>query len=177
MDGEAALRERMARIEAAMGATARALEAARSRMGVDGALDAVQAQLDEAHARIAELETDAEARATATSEVEDRLSAAEARAEAAEAALSERSAAASTTAEGDPAEETVRLREAVEALTATSEELRMQAPGATDRALEAEVEALRAARAMDLKDMEALLAELEPLLEARPDPNPESENA
>ena len=164
MDGEAALRERIARIEAALGATARALEAARARAGVETALAAAQAELDAAHARIAELEGAAGGHDGALAEQA-------ARAEAAEAALAERDAAPAPDADA----ETARLRAAVDRLAATSAELRAGAPGATDRALEAEVEALRAARSMDLKEMEALLAELEPMLEPRPDVDQPSE--
>jgi len=61
--------------------------------------------------------------------------------------------------------EAVRMRAALEALTASAAQLREQHDGAADASLRAEVDALKAARAMDLAEMRAILAELEPMME------------
>ncbi|WP_298433092.1 hypothetical protein [uncultured Jannaschia sp.] len=136
MAEQAELDARIARIQAALGATARALKAAQDRASAqttDGDAKGLQAELDAARARIAELEAGAPAADPAHAPGE---------------------------ADG------VRLRAALEAMAATSADLRAQTDGAIDASLKAENDALRAARAMDLAEMQALLAELEPMLEA-----------
>ncbi|MFO6463651.1 hypothetical protein ACK8OR_04600 [Jannaschia sp. KMU-145] len=140
MAEQAELDARIARIQAALGATARALKAAQDRATAPaddkgGDTNGMQAELDAARARIAELEAGADAPAAEP-------------------------AHAPGEADG------VRLRAALEAMAATSADLRAQTDGAVDASLKAENDALRAARAMDLAEMQALLAELEPMLEA-----------
>jgi chromosome segregation ATPase len=157
MDGQRELDTRIARLEAALGAAARALEAARAVPDRSGELAAAQAALSEARGRIEGLEGDLSRARAEASDLQDRLRALEA-------------APAPKAASGPiDADEAVELRAAVEALTATSAELRAQAPGAADRALEAELDALRAARALDLAEMEAILTELDPLLTRSPE--------
>ena len=144
----AEIEERLARLDGAL----RAAEATLDRPVPEDLaprLDAARGEIERANARLAELEAElAEARGQAE----------EAAARAAAAEDAARSAA-------NGGEEGVRLRAAVEALTESSRQLRDQQPGAADASLVAEVEALRAARAMDLAEMRALLAELEPMLE------------
>ena len=88
-----------------------------------------------------------------------------------EAAAMAAEAAPEATLEAAPAapaggDEAARLRAALEALSGTVEQLRAQANGAAvEASLVAENEALRAARSMDLEEMRAILAELEPMLE------------
>jgi hypothetical protein len=135
MNGRSELDMRIARLEAALAAAAEALEATPPDLGPE--LKAARAELSEARARIEALEA---------------------------AAASQGGGPSEPPASEPPASETARLRAAVEALTAASAELRAGAEGAVDRTLVAEVEALRAARAMDLAEMRTLLSELDPLL-------------
>ncbi|KIT17227.1 hypothetical protein [Jannaschia aquimarina] len=59
-----------------------------------------------------------------------------------------------------------RMRTSLEALAQANEQLRAQTDGSVDASLRAELDALKAAREMDLSEMRALLAELEPMLES-----------
>ena len=140
--------ERLARLEAALAAAAAALDRPEPE-DLGPALEAARGDLGVAQERIEALER--------------RLDEAERRAEAAEEAAAASRDAADLAAQGGA--EGVRMRAAIEALTATSAQLRAQQEDAGDAALMAELEALRAARAMDLAEMQTLLALLEPMLE------------
>jgi hypothetical protein len=100
-----------------------------------------------------------EDRSAEIDELRARAEAAEMRAAAAEAELDALRSA--PPAEGEPD----RLRAALGELEGTLDGLREGHDGAVDASLAAEVEALRAARALDLAEIEALLKDLEPLLE------------
>ncbi|MEM8823989.1 MAG: hypothetical protein AAGF30_10305 [Pseudomonadota bacterium] len=123
----------------------------------------------ELDARIARLEAALEATGSALTQAKVALAASAKKVQQLEADVAARDAAL-TSGKGndapaaDSGEEANRLRAAVEALTATSADLRAKSDGAPDRALQAELEALRAARALDLAEMESILAELDPLL-------------
>ena len=150
----AEMETRLARIEAALAAAEAALADAAPPEDLRPELDALRVELDEARRRAEAAEAERDAAVTRAEEAE---------AKAVEAPDGPRAATTHAPAV-DGGEEGQRLRAAVEALAATSEQLRAQQDGAVDAALAAELEALRAARAMDLAEMRALLAELEPML-------------
>jgi hypothetical protein len=100
-------------------------------------------------------------------DLSDALAEAERRAEDAEgrvAALETELAEARAVPQADP-DEPDRMRAAFDDLLSAVDALREGREGAMDDSLRAEAEALRAARALDLAELNALLAELEPLLE------------
>ncbi|WP_308914830.1 hypothetical protein [Jannaschia sp. LMIT008] len=149
------MEQSLARLEAALSATADALDGPPPE-DLTPQLDAARADLSRARddlegarARIEALEAEVEGHQREVEEARDRVAADMARPPVAA-----------------DAEEGTRLRAALEALTASNQQLRDGADGAADASLQAEIDALRAARAMDLAEMRALLAELEPLMES-----------
>ncbi|UWQ20688.1 hypothetical protein [Jannaschia sp. W003] len=166
MADEADLEREAARLERALAALEAATRPPAEDLGsalaeARGAADAARSEADAAR-------SEAETARAAQAEAEAARGEAEAAREAAEARLRELEARAPESA-AEPAdpEETARMRAAIEALTASAQQLREQQGGAADASLRAELDALRAARAMDLAEMRAILSELEPMMEAR----------
>ncbi|MEO0859887.1 MAG: hypothetical protein AAFY65_04685 [Pseudomonadota bacterium] len=156
MADEAALNETIARLEAALGAATRALDGAASAPDLSAELASAQAALAETEAKVAALQTDIDAKTAALAEAQAQ----------AEAMVADHAAAQAQVNERPAPEDTGGLRARLDEMSAAMDALRAQAPGAADQALVAEMSALRAARALDLAEMQDLLAELEPMLEA-----------
>jgi DNA repair exonuclease SbcCD ATPase subunit len=147
-----ALEARIEEMERALRSTSAALDALAEVPDLRQELARAERGLEEALARIEALEAEIDSRAADLAEARQRAEEATAAAGAAEARYAP--------------EEVDRLRDAVETLTASNAELREGRDGADviDGAARAEIEGLRAARAMDLREMKLLLAELEPIL-------------
>jgi phage shock protein A len=147
-----ALEARIEEMERALRATSEALAALAAVPDLRDDLARAENALEEARGRIGELEAEAESSAADLAEARRRADEAATTAQEAEARYSP--------------EEVDRLRDAVEALTSSNAQLHGDRDGAeaVDGALRAEIEGLRAARAMDLREMKLLLAELEPVL-------------
>jgi chromosome segregation ATPase len=160
-----ALEARIGQVEAALARAVAALRALGEVPDLRPELAEARAALEAAEARIAALEGEAERAAEAMREAEARAGRAETAAGEAEARY----------ASG----EVDRLRDAVEALAAHNARMREEGGAHVDAGLRAEIEGLRAARAMDLREMKLLLAELEPALGAgdRPGQHPGQERA
>lgn len=181
MAEQADLDATLARLEAALAAATHVIETSEAAPDLSGELDEVRAELAAAHDKIGTLEAAVTAGEAArdhaladvdvatekaqadADEAKAQIAAAEARADAAEEALAD---VPEVVAAPDVAlEETDRLRQSLTTLSASLDDLRAGADGAADPSLTAEVAALRAARELDLAEMKALLAELEPMLE------------
>ncbi len=181
MAEQAELDATLARLEAALAAATREMTAAQAIPDLSSELDEVRAELAVAQEHIKTLEADLDATrasvdhamaraeeaeaagADAAKDAEARLASATSRAEAAEQALSQVPEPAGPTATDQA--EVDRLRDAVTKLSKALDDVRSGAEGAMDASLKAELETLRAARDLDLAEMQALLAELEPMLE------------
>ena len=153
----------LARLEAAMTAASKTISETQTVPDLSEELSEARTELAAAEKRIADLEAEIAGQAEALEAALAATRAAEARAAGLEADLSEVPAADLAPVVADA--EVRKLRETLAELSTTVDDLRAGAGEAGDAILRAEIAALRAARELDMAEMHALLAELEPMLE------------